>query len=101
MTPEAMVALATNAMIILLMTVLVLILLWLLLTAFVLWYKWKDREEKSLQMITLLVAVPENNEVKIDAMEQIIDHCQLYKGAKFKFCNDLRPNCVSLEIIEQ
>ena len=69
--------------------------------AFVLWYKWKDREEKSLKMVTLLVAVPENNEVKIDAMEQIIGSLSsLYKGAKFKFLQRFvaQPS-VSLEII--
>jgi len=72
MTPDIMIALATNAMVMLMMTVLVLILVWLLISAFVLWYKWKDREEKALQMVTLLVAVPEEKEEKIDAMEQII-----------------------------
>ncbi len=40
--------------------------------ALVLWFKWKDREEKSLKQVNLLVAVPEDNEVKIDAMETII-----------------------------
>ena len=37
----------------------------------VLWYRHRDREEKSLEMIALQVAVPRDNEIKIDAMEQI------------------------------
>jgi len=38
--------------------------------AFTLWYRWRDREKKSLELITLLVVVPQDNEVKIDAMER-------------------------------
>lgn len=37
----------------------------------VLWYRHRDREEKSLEMVALQVAVPRDNEIKIDAMEQI------------------------------
>ncbi|MEK7155075.1 MAG: hypothetical protein AAB697_03030 [Patescibacteria group bacterium] len=37
----------------------------------VLWYRHRDREEKSLDMIALQVAVPRDNEIKIDAMEQV------------------------------
>ncbi len=37
----------------------------------ILWYRHKDREGKSLEMTTLQVAVPRENEIKIDAMEQI------------------------------
>ena len=37
----------------------------------ILWYRHKDREEKSLQMVTLQIAVPRDNEIKIDAMEQV------------------------------
>lgn len=73
-------------LVLLVVTVLVLILLWLLGQALVLWIKWRDREKKSLELITLMVAVPEDNEVKIDATEQIINSfSSLYKSAKFKF----------------
>ena len=68
---------------------------------FLLWWKWKDREEKSLKLITLLVAVPQDNEIKIDAGEQIISSIgSLYKSAKIKFLQPLiaQPS-VSLEII--
>jgi len=48
------------------------LLILFLVYAFILWYRWRDREAKSLELITLLVAVPQDNEVKIDAMEPII-----------------------------
>ena len=48
-------------------TILVVALLWLLFQLFTLWYKWKDREKRSLDLTTLLVVVPEDNEVKVDA----------------------------------
>lgn len=68
---------------------------------FVLWYRSRDREKKSLELITLMVAVPRDNEVKIEACEQIISSLgSLYKSAKLKFFQRLvaQPN-VSLEII--
>lgn len=39
----------------------------------VVWYRHRDREEKSLEMVCLQVAVPRDNEIKIDAMEQIFN----------------------------
>jgi hypothetical protein len=93
--------LITNVLLLMLATVLVLVLLWLLSAALVLWIKWKDREKKSLEMITLHVAVPEDNEVKVDAMEQIINSfASLYKSAKFKFLQrfEAQPS-LSLEIV--
>ena len=82
-------------------TILVVALLWLLFQLFTLWYKWKDREKRSLDLTTLLVVVPEDNEVKVDAMEQIINSfASLYKGARFKFMQRFvaQPS-LSLEII--
>ncbi len=35
------------------------------------WYRHRDRETKSLEMVCLQIAVPRDNEIKIDAMEQI------------------------------
>lgn len=46
----------------------------------ILWYRHRDREEKSLEMTTLQVAVPRDNEIKIDAMEQI--YASLYSIKK-------------------
>ena len=67
----------------------------------VMWLRWRDREEKSLKQINLLVAVPQENEVKIDAMEQIISSfASMYKTAKPKFMQALvsQPSA-SLEIV--
>lgn len=68
---------------------------------FTLWYRWKDREAKSLELITLFIAVPEDNEVKIDAVEQIINSfASFYKGARFKFLqNFIAQPSLSLEIV--
>lgn len=68
---------------------------------FLLWWKWKDREQNSLKLVTLLVAVPQDNEVKIDATEQIINSiASIFKSAKLKILQPLiaQPS-VSLEII--
>ncbi len=35
------------------------------------WYRYKDREQKSLESVLLQVAVPRDNEIKIDAAEQM------------------------------
>ena len=79
----------------------VLVLLWALWIALVLWLKWKDREEKSLELVTLLVAVPEENEIKTDAMEQLLNSfTSIYKSAKFKFLQRFQAQpSVSLEIV--
>ncbi len=76
-------------------------LLWFLGYALILWIRWKDREEKSLETVTLMVAVPYDNEVKIDATEQIINSVSsLYKSARFKWLQRFvaQPS-VSLEIV--
>lgn len=67
----------------------------------ILWIRWKDREERSLGLVTLLVAVPHDNEVKIDTMEQIIGAvASFYKSAKFKIFQPFKAQeSVSLEII--
>ena len=81
--------------------ILVLALLYFLFSVFVIWFRWRDREEKSLKLVTLMVAVPQDNEVKIDAMELII--CivaSFYKSAKFKlFQNFIAQPSLSLEIV--
>lgn len=76
-------------------------LLYFLFTAFVLWFRWRDREKKSLELVTLLVVVPQDNEVKIDANEAIISSvASFYTSAKFKFLQIFvaQPS-LSLEII--
>jgi hypothetical protein len=69
--------------------------------AFVLWFKWRDREKKSLELVTLLVGVPQDNEIKIDAMEQIVNSfASLHKSTKLKILQKLQvqPN-ISLDIV--
>ena len=91
--------------IVLLLSFFVMIMILVLLTflAFIIfaWKRWKDREKDSLKLITLLVAVPQDNEVKIDATEQIINSlASIYKSSKIKIFQKLidQPD-VSLEII--
>lgn len=48
---------------------------------FVQFYKWRNREEHALEYVLLQVAVPRDNEVKIDAMEQLFSSLYtLYRG---------------------
>lgn len=52
----------------------------------ILWYRHRDREKKSLEMVCLQVAVPRDNEIKIDAMEQIFNSLySIKKGGKGPF----------------
>ncbi len=67
----------------------------------VLWIRWKDREKRSLNMVNLLLSMPEDNEVKVDAMEQVISSlANMYEKKKPKFLQFLvaQPNA-ALEII--
>ncbi len=48
------------------------VLLYFAVRFFIVWYRNKDREKKSLENALLQIAVPRNNEVKIDAAEQFI-----------------------------
>jgi hypothetical protein len=66
-----------------------------------LFLKFKNREKMSLEMVTLLIAVPKDNEIKIDAMEQIIASLSnISRSAKLKIFNFfVAQPMVSLEII--
>ncbi len=66
--------------------------------AWVLWMRNKDREHHSLEFVLLQVAVPRENEVKIDAAEQMFSSLySIYKGGRFSF---LHPEThLSLEIV--
>jgi len=53
---------------------------------FLIWYRWRGREQKSLEFVLLQVVVPRNNEVKIDAAEQMFASlASLRKGGKLSF----------------
>ncbi len=101
MNIETLTSLVTNILIMAVITVVVLLLLGVMFYILTLYIKWKDREKYSLGLVTMSVAVPEDNEIKIDAMEQIINSfSSLYKGARFKFLQRFvaQPS-LSLEIV--
>lgn len=51
----------------------------------VMWYKWRKREKASLDSVLLQVALPRDNEIKIDAAEQMFASlASLSKGSRFK-----------------
>jgi len=49
-------------------------------------YKWRGREDRSIESVLLQIAVPKGNEIKIDAMEQLYAALYAIKkgGGKFK-----------------
>src|SRR3989344_4668126 len=52
----------------------------------VIWMKNKDREARSLDFVLLSVAVPRDNEIKIDAAEQMFSSIySVYKSGTFSF----------------
>ncbi len=66
--------------------------------AWVLWMRNKDREEHSLDFVLLKISVPRDNEVKIDAAEQMFSSLySVYKGGRFSFLHP-EPH-FSLEIV--
>lgn len=77
MLPEIMVGLLIGV------SVLAIILLGFVVLGYVFiqFYKWRNREEHALSYILLQVAVPRDNEVKIDAMEQFFSSLYtIYRG---------------------
>lgn len=64
---------------------------------FILWWRNRNREEKSLSYVLLQVAVPKNNEIKIDAAEQMFSSFSSFgKHGLLKF---LKPDeHISFEI---
>ncbi len=64
---------------------------------FFLW-KYRDREERSLEYVLMQVAVPRDNEIKIDAAEQLFASLHsMYKGGFWSF---LKPQPhISFEIV--
>ncbi len=54
--------------------------------ALIVWYRNRRREEKSLKFVLLEVSLPRDNEIKIDAAEQMISaFTSIRKGGKFSF----------------
>ncbi len=81
-----------------LIAVITLLGLGLLFYSFVLWWRWRKREEEALKSVLFRIAVPRDNETKIDAMEQIMASLYSIKtGGKFKFLKS-QPH-ISFEIV--
>ncbi len=65
---------------------------------FLQWIKFRNREEVSLNFVTMQIAVPRDNEVKIDSMEQVFN--SLYSIKKGGFWQRFRAQQhISLEIV--
>src|SRR3989338_8602337 len=66
--------------------------------AWILWMRNRDREERSLDFVLLSVAVPRDNEIKIDAAEQMFSSIySVYSSGTFSF---LKPqDHISLELV--
>lgn len=62
------------------------------------WRRWKDREERSLKYVLLSIRVPKDNEVKVDAMEQMLGSFSALKKAGGWFSTQVAEH-VSLEIV--
>lgn len=63
----------------------------------ILWYRNKDREKQSLASVLLQVAVPRDNEIKIDAAEQLFSSlAAIGKGGLFKLSPSLSFEIVGL-----
>ena len=101
MIPENITAIIISWIILAIVTLLVIILIGIFFYFFTMWYRWKDREKHSLELVTLLVTVPQDNEVKIDATENILASLgSLYKSPKFKFLSAFSSQAsFSLEIV--
>ena len=66
------------------------------------WWKHKDREKESLEFVTLLVSVPRDNEVKIDAMEQVFSALASIRNKGWWIFDRLvRQEHLSFEIVAQ
>src|SRR5581483_4993944 len=61
-------------------------------------YKNREREERSLKSILLEVAVPQANDIKVDAMEQMFGALNSIKKGGWKQKYDIQP-VISFEIV--
>ena len=62
------------------------------------WFKYRDREQYALDFVTLLVRLPKDNEIKIDAAEQMF--ASLYSVKKDGWFHWLQPeDLISFEIV--
>ncbi len=66
--------------------------------AFLLWFRNRNREEYSLSFVTLEVALPRDNEIKIDAAEQLFASLYSVKNEEW-YSFLLSEHAVSFEIV--
>lgn len=66
--------------------------------AFLLWFRNRNREEYSLSFVTLEVALPRDNEIKIDAAEQLFASLYSVKNEEW-YAFLLSEHTVSFEIV--
>ncbi len=72
--------------------------LFTLVYAFLLWFRNRNREEYSLSFVTLQVALPRDNEIKIDAAEQMFASLYSVKNEEW-YSFLLSEHAVSFEIV--
>ncbi|RLC32958.1 hypothetical protein DRH13_00560 [Candidatus Woesebacteria bacterium] len=61
-------------------------------------YRWRGREERSIESTLLRIAVPRGNEIKIDAMEQLFASLYTIKKGGWKQKFSVQPT-ISFEIV--
>lgn len=61
-------------------------------------FRWRGREERSIDSVLLQVAVPRNNEITIDAMEQLFSALYAIKKGGWKQKMSVQPT-ISFEIV--
>lgn len=61
-------------------------------------FKWRGREERSIDSVLLQIAVPKGNEIKIDAMEQLFASLYSVKKGGWKQKFGVQPT-ISFEIV--
>ncbi|HUW22323.1 MAG TPA: type IV secretion system DNA-binding domain-containing protein [Candidatus Bathyarchaeia archaeon] len=87
-----------NYLLVIAIAVLCVLVFFILIYLFLLWYRNREREERSLGSVLLQVAVPFNNEIKIDAAEQVFASLYSMKtGGRFSFLKP--PNFLAFEIV--
>lgn len=85
---------------IVLAVILILLGSWAYFSKFVIgWFKYKNREEKSLKFVLLQIIVPKANEVKIDAAEQMFSTFAMLTKAKGFLADFKPPTHLSFEIV--
>lgn len=82
----------------LILAIVIVLLSWLFVYLLILWYRNKDREKESLDSTLIQVSLARDNEIKIDAAEQLFSSLASFrKGGRMSFLK-LQPH-LSFEIV--